>query len=165
MFWAREIEHNDLLIWLYFLSCHFEFISKFANAAAIATTPGTSRHSFLYLDLNNKYHQVSNIGRTLPGYKIVDHSDVFGASTVGAAWCVLYKKFYGMQYLIHNCWSLNFIIFNSTNESHWISRNSYVYDNKDDANYKSSYQNKSQAQLPDYWTMLYREEISMIRGE
>ena len=79
MFWAREIEHNDLLIWLYFLSCHFEFISKFANAAAIAATPGTSRHSFFFivhdmphLDLNNKYRQVSYIGRTLAGYKIVD---------------------------------------------------------------------------------------------
>ena len=32
-----------------------------------------------------KYRQVSNTSRTLIGYKIVDHSDVVGASPVGAA--------------------------------------------------------------------------------
>ena len=32
-----------------------------------------------------EYRQVSNINRTLVGYKIVDHSDVVGASPVGAA--------------------------------------------------------------------------------
>ena len=32
-----------------------------------------------------KYRQVSNIRRTLVGNKIVDHSDVVGASPVGAA--------------------------------------------------------------------------------
>ena len=32
-----------------------------------------------------KYRQVSNIRRTLVGNKIVDHSDVIGASPVGAA--------------------------------------------------------------------------------
>ena len=31
------------------------------------------------------YHQTSNISRTLLGNKIVDHSDVVGASPVGAA--------------------------------------------------------------------------------
>ena len=31
------------------------------------------------------YRQVSNIGPTLVGNKIVDHSDVVGASPVGAA--------------------------------------------------------------------------------
>ena len=31
------------------------------------------------------YRQVSNIRHTLAGYKIVDHSDVVGASPVGAA--------------------------------------------------------------------------------
>ena len=31
------------------------------------------------------YRKVSNIRRTLVGNKIVDHSDVFGASPVGAA--------------------------------------------------------------------------------
>ena len=31
------------------------------------------------------YHQVSNIRRTLVGNYIVDHSDVVGASPVGAA--------------------------------------------------------------------------------
>ena len=33
----------------------------------------------------NKYRQVSNIKRTLVGNKIDDHSDVVGASPVGAA--------------------------------------------------------------------------------
>ena len=32
-----------------------------------------------------KYHQVSYISRTLVGNEIVDHSDVVGASPVGAA--------------------------------------------------------------------------------
>ena len=32
-----------------------------------------------------EYRQVSNIWRTLAGYKIVDHSDIVGASPVGAA--------------------------------------------------------------------------------
>ena len=31
------------------------------------------------------YHKISNISRTLVGNKIVDHSDVVGASPVGAA--------------------------------------------------------------------------------
>ena len=35
--------------------------------------------------LESYYHNVSNIGRTLVGNKIVDHSDVVGASPVGAA--------------------------------------------------------------------------------
>ena len=35
--------------------------------------------------LHHLYRQVSNISRTLVGYKIVDHSDVVGASPVGAA--------------------------------------------------------------------------------
>ena len=34
---------------------------------------------------NLEYRQVSNIRRTLVGNKIVDHSDVVGASSVGAA--------------------------------------------------------------------------------
>ena len=36
-------------------------------------------------ELQNTYHQVSNISRTVVGNKIVDHSDVVGASPVGAA--------------------------------------------------------------------------------
>ena len=34
---------------------------------------------------SDEYRQVSNISGTLAGYKIVDHSDVVGASPVGAA--------------------------------------------------------------------------------
>ena len=33
----------------------------------------------------NDYRKTSNIRRTLVGHKIVDHSDVVGASPVGAA--------------------------------------------------------------------------------
>ena len=36
-------------------------------------------------NLNSTYCKVSNIRRTLVGNKIVDHSDVVGASPVGAA--------------------------------------------------------------------------------
>ena len=39
---------------------------------------------FSYTELR-KYRQVSNISRTLVDNKIVDHSDVVGASPVGAA--------------------------------------------------------------------------------
>ena len=34
---------------------------------------------------NNRYRKTSNIKRTLSSNKIVDHSDVVGASPVGAA--------------------------------------------------------------------------------
>ena len=37
------------------------------------------------LEKMNVYRQVSNISRTLVSNKIVDHSDVVGASPVGAA--------------------------------------------------------------------------------
>ena len=39
----------------------------------------------LVKEASDKYRQVSNISRTLVGNKIVDHSDVVGASPVGAA--------------------------------------------------------------------------------
>ena len=35
--------------------------------------------------MNKKYRKTSNIRRTFVGNKIVDHSDVVGASPVGAA--------------------------------------------------------------------------------
>ena len=44
------------------------------------------RHTGAFLkNMFMKYRQVSNIRRTLQGNKIVDHSDVVGASPVGAA--------------------------------------------------------------------------------
>ena len=39
----------------------------------------------VFLKYDAQYHQVSNIRFTLVGNKIVDHSDVVGASPVGAA--------------------------------------------------------------------------------
>ena len=38
-----------------------------------------------YTHLKKKYRQISNISRTLVGNKLVDHSDVVGASPVSAA--------------------------------------------------------------------------------
>ena len=42
-------------------------------------------HSVTLILNGDVYRQVSNIRRTLVGNKIVDHSDVVGASPVGAA--------------------------------------------------------------------------------
>ena len=42
-------------------------------------------HTALWWLKQNIYRQVSNIRRTLVGNKIVDHSDVVGASPIGAA--------------------------------------------------------------------------------
>ena len=44
------------------------------------------------------YHQVSNIRRTLVGNTIVDHSDVAGASPVGAARSIYVFRF-GAPYI------------------------------------------------------------------
>ena len=41
--------------------------------------------NILQILISYHYRQVSNIRRTLVGNKIVDHSDVVGASPVGAA--------------------------------------------------------------------------------
>ena len=46
---------------------------------------GTWRHDVNAIWYELIYRQVSNIRRTLQGNKIVDHSDVVGASPVGAA--------------------------------------------------------------------------------
>ena len=45
-----------------------------------------SQQNILYkLCLYHTHHKISNISHTLVGNKIVDHSDVVGASPVGAA--------------------------------------------------------------------------------
>ena len=44
---------------------------------------GNSKYELQWIDLQNR--QVSNISRILVGNKIVDHSDVVGASPIGAA--------------------------------------------------------------------------------
>ena len=41
--------------------------------------------NFRYIPIHNTYRKTSNISRTSDGNKIVDHSDVVGASPVGAA--------------------------------------------------------------------------------
>ena len=44
-----------------------------------------SIYSHMARDFIALTYQISNIGRTLPGNNFVDHSDVIGASPVGAA--------------------------------------------------------------------------------
>ena len=48
---------------------------------------GISELGHIYIGevVSGMYRQISNISRTLVGNKIVDHSDVVGASPVGAA--------------------------------------------------------------------------------
>ena len=46
---------------------------------------GCSQNAGIVFALVYNYRKVSNIRRTLVGNKIVDHSDVVGASPVGAA--------------------------------------------------------------------------------
>ena len=54
--------------------------------AADALAPYIARTSkAMVLTIQVKYRKVSNIRHTLVGNKIVDHSDVVGASPVGAA--------------------------------------------------------------------------------
>ena len=49
------------------------------------TVTMSSSNSMLSYHDSKEYRKVSNIRRTLVGNKIVDHSDVVGASPVGAA--------------------------------------------------------------------------------
>ena len=49
-----------------------------------AVTPLLMHWSYVFFALTHRYRQISNMKRTL-GNKIVDHSDVVGASPVGAA--------------------------------------------------------------------------------
>ena len=51
----------------------------------ICGTASDSDHHLSYYLCDDHYREVSNIRRTLVGNKIVDHSDVVGASPVGAA--------------------------------------------------------------------------------
>ena len=49
------------------------------------TALNTGRHETLIYETDSMYRQVSNISRAVTGNNIVDHSDVVGASPVGAA--------------------------------------------------------------------------------
>ena len=66
----------------------------------VTCSPGPVRGRYVYVSIDNAshylvmcevkvfggmYRKISNISRTLVGYKFVDHSDVVGASPVGAA--------------------------------------------------------------------------------
>ena len=56
---------------------------KQSSALPIAWASAERENSFFFW--NNHYRKISNIRRTLVDNKIVDHSDVVGASPVGAA--------------------------------------------------------------------------------
>ena len=63
----------------HFLKLEKRLNTLYANKlSGNSLTPGRFKWNF-------GYHQVSNISRTLVGNKNVDHSDVVGASPVGAA--------------------------------------------------------------------------------
>ena len=55
------------------------------SKSQIPKNDNNGRSSHFFLTSHSIYRQVSNIKRTLEGTEIVDHSDVVGASPVGAA--------------------------------------------------------------------------------
>ena len=65
------------------------FLLRFRESSAEKSQKGDRQGDLgiclLIVDNKGEYRQVSNIRRTLVGNKIVDHSDVVGASPVGAA--------------------------------------------------------------------------------
>ena len=71
---VRCIDHNWSLLGLYFLLCT-------TRSAAVGV--GNCTQNIIWTQCN--YRKTSNISRTLVGNKIVDNSDVVGASPVGAA--------------------------------------------------------------------------------
>ena len=54
-------------------------------ATVTAIVHGKMRSFIFYYSPNSNYRQTSNISRTLLGNKLVDYSDVVGASPVGTA--------------------------------------------------------------------------------
>ena len=61
---------------------------------------------FIWFLHTHRYRQTSNIGHTLLGSEIVDHSDVVGASPAGAATTVWYKTKFGSQNFGYQLWCL-----------------------------------------------------------
>ena len=61
------------------------FLRFLPSAARLAVLGKNVKKQQEVSDSNQDYRQVSNIRRTLVGNNIVDHSDVVGASPVGAA--------------------------------------------------------------------------------
>ena len=61
-------------------------VKSFRNECGVQARNGFDAFKLLWMEYPcHCYRQVSNISGTLVGYKIVDHSDVVGASPVGAA--------------------------------------------------------------------------------
>ena len=96
---SLSFAHWFFLTWPIFArSFSYEFLMKSGKILHILLCPICNIGSFLWIFLmwgtgDNQhrrvchayYRQVSNIRRTLAGNKFVDHSDVVGASHVGAA--------------------------------------------------------------------------------
>ena len=74
--WRTISALTQVLFWCLFPSLLHNSGNKHQNNPLVSIE--TVRHS-------SKYRKISNIRRTLVGNKIVDHSDVVGASPVGAA--------------------------------------------------------------------------------
>ena len=71
--WGWWLETPSLPLW------------RHSNVLSANVVWSTKTYSQAKTLKNHMYRQVSNIRRTIEGYKIVDHSDVVGASPVGAA--------------------------------------------------------------------------------
>ena len=82
-----------IFLWVLFDLCHVQEMINMSLLVPIGMImfDGSVLYKDWYDKLRNQkpctleYRQVSNIRRTLPGNEIVDHSDVVGASPVGAA--------------------------------------------------------------------------------
>ena len=59
--------------------------AKFVYASWLKDVTESFMKSYNLFEYNYEYCQISNIRCTLADYKTVDHSDVVGASSVGAA--------------------------------------------------------------------------------
>ena len=80
---------STLYTWSYHNQCTF-LLKRFAIGSELCLFIFSNFITLYFLCTCNvleaiKYRQVSNIRHTLVGYKIVDYSDVVGASPVGAA--------------------------------------------------------------------------------
>ena len=80
--------YDRIVIWQYILGDIWPHSPTTITLLVVDLTCTTYRNLWrcvMHTEHHNKYRQVSNIRHTLERNKIVDHSDVVGASPVGAA--------------------------------------------------------------------------------